>query len=43
MKVYQSYIQHARQMNIMYPILEKMNLERVSNYLRFEDLNLSWH
>ena len=38
MKVYQSYIQHARQMNIIYPILEKMILEKVSNYqqLRLE-------
>ena len=43
MKVYQSYIQHARQMNIMYPILEKMKLEKVSNYQRFEDLKLSQH
>lgn len=38
MKVYQSYILHARQMNTRYPILEKMILERVSNYqpLRLE-------
>lgn len=34
MKVYQSYIQNARQMNVLYCILEKMILEKVSNYQR---------
>ena len=43
MKVYQSYFKHSRQMNIVCHILEKMNLEKVSNYQRFEDLKLSWH
>jgi hypothetical protein len=43
MNVYQSYFQHPGHMNILYPILEKMNLEKVSNYQRFEDLKLSRH
>ena len=43
MIICQSYFQHPRQMNTLYHILEKMNLEKVSNYQRFEDLKLSQH
>jgi len=43
MKVYPSYIQHTRRMNMILPVLEKMILEKVRNYQRFEDFKLSWH